>query len=756
MQIDREQIETFVEGCFRHHSKGGYISLRSFFDDASNQVFNIMPIMSGNVTMIARMAAEQAQVLGAHPRPIVFAPLLAVLSSRDHARAQDVMEGLTISIDCDSHPNESRAKLEAILGPATFVVKSGGVWVDPETGEWENKLHLHWRLAIPARSKAALDKLKEARDIATRLVGGDPSGKAVVHPYRWPGTIHRKNGEVMCETLRFVDREIGLEEALAALRAACPAELMKSAAGLYFGSGTDWDSRFHGILTGAAYHDNISGGAMSLINAGTDPGAAVNILRAVMNLSQGPRDDRWHARFNDIPRAVSTAYEKLAQQGAKHGPVIEGDFTVIAGLIAEAKHEEIAKEEPPAAAESKPAKTELEELTHVPGLVGEITDWIEATAVRPNRIIALGAAVTVIGTLIGRRIATPTRSATHLYVAIIADSGAGKQHPMDCIRRLMSAAKAECHVKGPSRLYSLPAVEDLLIANPLCLFMVDELGAFLQSVTNAKAISNVSGISELLRTLWNASFSTVETGFRKGKPGEIIRCPALSTIGMTTKQEFLTALQGASVNNGFMNRHTVLNAETPLVRRAAPLAGQETPSVLVAKLERLYGWNNTMLSLCNPGAVFDPLVVPWGPGAATLWDKIETDAITYQNANPNEANYFRRVAEMSVRLATIRAVGRMLEKATVGVEDLEWGAAIAEGACQYMADAMQDHMPQTARGDIAEKILGYIRRKGPVTPRRIQQQMVRAKIRSQEIQDILKQLVEAGEIEKTTSGYQKC
>src|SRR5262249_25234095 len=51
---------------------------------------------------------------------------------------------------------------------------------------------------------------------------------------------------------------------------------------------------------------------------------------------------------------------------------------------------------------------EIEALTYVPGLTGQIVDWIVAGARRPNRVMALG----VIGTLIGRRVEGPTGCAT--------------------------------------------------------------------------------------------------------------------------------------------------------------------------------------------------------------------------------------------------------------------------------------------------------------------------------------------------------
>ena len=46
-------------------------------------------------------------------------------------------------------------------------------------------------------------------------------------------------------------------------------------------------------------------------------------------------------------------------------------------------------------------------LTYVPGLVGDITEWIVETSMLPNRMMALGSALAVVGTLIGRRVLAP-------------------------------------------------------------------------------------------------------------------------------------------------------------------------------------------------------------------------------------------------------------------------------------------------------------------------------------------------------------
>ena len=53
--------------------------------------------------------------------------------------------------------------------------------------------------------------------------------------------------------------------------------------------------------------------AAKFVASGMDDGAAKNALRALMETSQAPRDERWQSRYGEIPHAVSTAQKKFAR-----------------------------------------------------------------------------------------------------------------------------------------------------------------------------------------------------------------------------------------------------------------------------------------------------------------------------------------------------------------------------------------------------------------------------------------------------------
>ena len=61
-------------------------------------------------------------------------------------------------------------------------------------------------------------QLKEARRLATELVGDDGTNISIVHPIRWPGSCHRKSTPRLAKTVAFSDNEIDLAEAVECLR----------------------------------------------------------------------------------------------------------------------------------------------------------------------------------------------------------------------------------------------------------------------------------------------------------------------------------------------------------------------------------------------------------------------------------------------------------------------------------------------------------------------------------------------------------
>jgi hypothetical protein len=220
---NRSQIETLVRTLFKHATAGNWASLRAFIEGRTDlPPFRIVPLkLDGNLDVLIDWAYQVAQLAAHVHEKVVFCPPVATFTNSKHAREVDLAEGLVLNAECDAHPQEARTKLEAVLGPATMVVESGGEWTNPETGENEPKLHIYHRLKVPARSKDEQKKLKLARKLAAKIAGGDPSNVPLVHPIRWPGSVHRKGEPKLCRIISLnPDAEIDLDTALELLQKA--------------------------------------------------------------------------------------------------------------------------------------------------------------------------------------------------------------------------------------------------------------------------------------------------------------------------------------------------------------------------------------------------------------------------------------------------------------------------------------------------------------------------------------------------------
>jgi putative DNA primase/helicase len=315
---DPLQIAAFVDAIFAY-AEGPFVSLRAFGDGEDKvAVFPLteaVDLRAGDRERLVVQAVTMAQEAAQRRERFVFCPPLATFSNPRSAKEADLSEGLALSVELDADPAEGLRRLEGIIGPATVLVESGGV-----TGNGEPKLHAHWRLSEPTREAGAHAALKRARALATALSGGDPSNIAVVHPIRWPGSVHRKGTPRLAQILRLnQDVEFHLDDALEALAEAANAAGVRLAleSSRVAGDGAlrivKADGvRLREIASGAVYHDNLRFFAASLVRAGLSQRRARTLLAGMMELVEdASRDERWAARLAAIPDLIDSAATKF-------------------------------------------------------------------------------------------------------------------------------------------------------------------------------------------------------------------------------------------------------------------------------------------------------------------------------------------------------------------------------------------------------------------------------------------------------------
>jgi len=86
------------------------------------------------------------------------------------------------------------------------------------------------------------------------------------------------------------------------------------------GGADDWQYLLDNIHAGRDLHNSLRDLAAKMVKAGMNGGAVVNFLRAEMERSSAPHDERWRDRYDSIPRLVRSAEERFGPGEPKPEP----------------------------------------------------------------------------------------------------------------------------------------------------------------------------------------------------------------------------------------------------------------------------------------------------------------------------------------------------------------------------------------------------------------------------------------------------
>lgn len=389
-----------------------------------------------------------------------------------------------------------------------------------------------------------------------------------------------------------------------------------------------------------------------------------------------------------------------------------------------------------------------ESAMQAPGVVGELADWICDWTAEPIRIHALGAALVIVGTLLGRKVYTRTRpSCTALYIGAIAPSGMGKQHPQDCIRLALD----EVCGNGSKHMgwnVSLPALVVALQDQASKVMIADEFADKLIGLRSKNATTSQSAISEGLRSIWGTNTGTYSPDVSLSRGDHKIMRPNFSFYGASTIKDFARSLVSKDVTNGLFNRFLLLP------RYGEVTKGREHDGVvsLPDRLKERLQWLNECLppmeltlSQRGDGHPKSPLLIPFSAEAEAMNDaNKELQSSMLRASDQDDAlMLYGRYAEQIKRVAMIVACGRQphdVAGTIIGGDDMRF----AETLVRYSID----QFIVTVRRDMVESwvqaqhklVLGIIRAAGEISRNELVRK-IDGRIKGRDVEDLIKTLV---------------
>jgi hypothetical protein len=305
-------------------------------------------------------------------------------------------------------------------------------------------------------------------------------------------------------------------------------------------------------------------------------------------------------------------------------------------------------------------------------------------------------------TVIGQRVASPTHGSTHVYVSLLAATGAGKQPIIDSGKETLSEAGAVDRIGSGDFRSSVALVNALRAQSVFCSF-IDEYGLVLQRVCHKGAGAYDQDLISVAQQLWGLNWAFFNSPASARQKSKQIFAPQFSICGVSTPQQFYRAVSSKEISGGFLNRHLILRGDDRPKLRDRASDSWKLPGKLRDELREMYRPPRVKVILDEKldddhedidDEPFDPEIeMVWGIGAKQVWTDLvkeleeETDSV--------RRDLFARVGEMTIRFATIVAFGR--HSMTVDRADMEWARALvmesAEGlhrdVLKYTVD-MQD------------------------------------------------------------------
>jgi hypothetical protein len=368
-----------------------------------------------------------------------------------------------------------------------------------------------------------------------------------------------------------------------------------------------------------------------------------------------------------------------------------------------------------------PPNAGIDRLTYPRGLLGHATQYVQDTAALPNRWLSMATALSALGKGLDRKVLGPGDSGNSviLWMLLIAETGAGKQHAINCIRMLLRAMGAETAIVA-SGLGSVQGIEEILEGttkfdpNPSPLVVIDEVGGWLSRISSKGQTGNVSEIPGLLQSLWGWPPQLEWLGSKtKGKEMKPVHGPAFSMFGASTEKKLIRALTKDQVENGFVNRMLLVNVGRGALERIEPkYEWSKFPKWLGDALKAVAGApapEGAMRLETVDGAVLrDFRRIGWGSGAKELWMNFEKDIRGMPSIEDREL--WIRAPEQALRLATVVAAYR--RSSLVEVEDWQWAEEVVKHSMHQLVQAMHRNLSEDLdQADLVDRIRAEFQKK---------------------------------------------
>lgn len=398
------------------------------------------------------------------------------------------------------------------------------------------------------------------------------------------------------------------------------------------------------------------------------------------------------------------------------------------------------------------------ELTHVPGLIEEQTEYTESITLYPNRRTAFVGALAMLSFATGRRYRTENNTRTNEYLVCYANSGAGKDAP----RKVNKAIAVECGCAScvGDVIGSGEGLQDVLLSRAKYLLQSDEFDTLIRAIAEDRSGSKESLVRELL-TEYSSSGSMItkralSTAISRANGGkDYCIAPHFCFFGSTVGQYLFETLNDRVLENGLVARCLLVDCghRQP---RAAPKWRAVPDSIVDAYREILRSeCANGRYSIPDaPDVKNEMTVVRYERDAFDLNERILDRYDAEYNAlndgqHAAEQSFRARSGEHLTKMAMLYAISRDRAEPVITAAALEWADAFVTHCQQSMLRNVERYTSANPHEANVKRILRKLEKRPTITMREITR-CLRLPVATAE--EVIEYMIAVGDIVKVDAG----
>lgn len=348
------------------------------------------------------------------------------------------------------------------------------------------------------------------------------------------------------------------------------------------------------------------------------------------------------------------------------------------------------------------------------GLVGDIAAWMNDTAGCYQPLFSLGASLVLCGALFGRKVCDESNGRTNIFCMGVGHSSCGKDHPGDCINKILSSAGAQSMLMG--RMTSDTAIEKALTANPVKLAVMDEVGHFFSNINKAgDGSAYLKTIKPTLMEMFSSAHKTYIGKEKASGTPPVIDQPCMCLWGVTAPQKLYSGMTIEELQDGWIARNLIFISETRPIYVMKPMA--DVPSSISEIVRAWYTrTTSTPLITATPGGTNRPMVVPMDQTARAIFDRFSQkahDAMLRANEKNEKTEYlWGKALQNARRVALIIACGKEFEGPAIGKYEAEYGCNLVEMLIRNAEKSIAENVSENQFERDRSRLLYIIRKSG--------------------------------------------